>query len=216
MVQRKQVDPRISPAAVIALTERLFGEELHAKRTLSLAMGAIGVIHAASVAIHAIGRGMARAMGLDPKHATKQVDRLLGNDGITLARLSRPWVQFVVGPRKEIVVALDWTDFDKDTQSTICLYLISRHGRATPLIWKTVSRATLAGKRNGYEDDAIEELHRCLHEDVRVTVLADRGFGDQARYQHLEGLGFDYVIRFRECIQVEHGGDKSQGSCRIA
>ena len=37
---------------------------------------------------------------------------------------------------------------------------------------------------------------------VRVTVLADRGFGDQKRYEHLRGLGFDYVIRFREIITV--------------
>ncbi len=169
-------------------------------------MAAVGVIHAASVAIHAVGRGTARALGLDPKHATKQVDRLVGNTAIEMSRLFKPWVQFIVGPRSEIVVALDWTEFDKDTQSTICLYLITRHGRATPLVWRTVSRKTLAGNRNRYEDEAIEELHRCLPDDVRVTVLANRGFGDQMRYQHLEVLGFDFVIRFRDGIRVEHDG----------
>jgi len=53
-------------------------------------MAAVGVIHATSVALHAIGRGLARAMGLDPKHATKQVDRLVGNTDVVMSLLFRP------------------------------------------------------------------------------------------------------------------------------
>ncbi len=44
------------------------------------------------------------------------------------------WVRFVVGVRKEIVVALDWTEFDADDQSVLALYLVSKQGRATPLL----------------------------------------------------------------------------------
>jgi hypothetical protein len=200
-------DPRISPDSVKEFTSQLFGEELHAKRSLSIAMAAVGVIHATNVALHAIGRAMARAMGLDPKHAAKQVDRLVGNSEIVMARLFKPWVRFLVGPRQQIVVAMDWTEFDADTQSTLCLYLITRHGRATPLVWKTFSRTTLANNRNRYEDEVVELLHGCLPEEVEATILADRGFGDQVRYQHLALLGFDYVIRFRECIHVTHNGE---------
>jgi hypothetical protein len=207
--RKRTADPRITPESVQHLAEQLFGDTEHAKRVQSIAMAAVGVIHAASLAIHAIGRGMAAAMGLDPKHATKQVDRLIGNTEVALSRLFQPWVRFVVGARKEIVVALDWTDFDGDSQTTICLYLITRHGRATPLVWKTVRKSTLAGHRNEYEDEVIEQLHCILPADVRVTLLADRGFGDQMRYEHLALLGFDYIIRFRECILVSHQG-KSQ------
>lgn len=205
--RRRHRDPRITPESVHEFAEQLFGEELHSKRVLSLAMAAVGVLHATSVALNAIGRGLASAMGLDPKHAAKQVDRLVGNTGVAMSRLFKPWVQFTVGPREKIVVAMDWTEFDGDSQSTIALYLITRHGRATPLVWKTVSRKTLANNRNRYEDEAIEMLHACLPEEVQVTILADRGFGDQARYQHLELLGFDYVIRFREGIHVTHSGE---------
>jgi hypothetical protein len=180
----------------------MFDDTEHVKRVESLAMAALGVIHSASLILHVIGRGLAAAAGLDPKHATKQVDRLIGNDELSLRRLFGPWVRYVVGDRKEVVVALDWTEFDKDSHATLCLYLITRHGRATPLVWKTVLKATLEGKRNGYEDEVIEQLHGLLAEEVRVTLLADRGFGDQLRYQHLSTLGWDYVIRFRECILV--------------
>ena len=60
----------------------------------------------------------------------------------------------------------------------------------------------MAGKRNAYEDEVIERLHEILPKTTRVTLLADRGFGDQERYAHLVNLGWDYIIRFRECIIV--------------
>jgi hypothetical protein len=184
------------------MLERVFGEDLHAKTVLSLAMGVVGVLHAATLGIHTIGRAMAAAAALNSKHATKQLDRLLSNGKVHIWRLFRPWVQFVVGPRKDIVVALDWTEFDADDQATICLYLVTRHGRATPLIWQTVYKSTLEGKRNGYEDEALECLKEALPEGVRVTILADRGFGDQKRYEHLRSLNFDFVVRFRQDILV--------------
>jgi hypothetical protein len=40
--------------------------------------------------------------------------------------------------RRVIQVAMDWTDFDHDDQSTLVLSLITGHGRALPLIWTTV------------------------------------------------------------------------------
>ena len=200
---------RVAPKSVERFVDGLLGEELHAKRVLSVALAVTGVLQAANLAIHAIGRGMAAARGRDPKHGTKQVDRLLSNDGLTLWRLFEPWVRFVVGDRQQIVVALDWTEFDKDGHATICLYLITRHGRATPLVWKTVEKATLAGKRNAYEIEVIERLHSILPQEVEVTMLADRGFGDQKLYTHLQLLGWDFVIRFRECILVTDAHGKT-------
>jgi len=38
---------------------------------------------------------------------------------------------------------------------------------------------------------------------VRVTVVADRGFGDTKLYGLLSEIGFDYIIRFRGVITVE-------------
>jgi hypothetical protein len=197
---RRRLSPRLKPKSVRRFVDELFGDTIHARRVDSLGDAVSGVLHAASLAIHAIGRGLAAAKGIHPKHATKQIDRLLSNDGIPLWRLFELWVLFIVGERKEIVVALDWTEFDADKHATICLYLVTRHGRATPLVWKSVEKATLEGKRNSYEDEVIDRLGAALPGDVKITLLADRGFGDQKRYEHLEFLGWDYVIRFRECI----------------
>jgi hypothetical protein len=176
--------------------------DLHTKTVLSLSLATLGVLHAVSLCIHVIGRALAWARDGNPKHAIKQVDRLLSNDNVSPWLVFKSWVRFVVGSREEILVALDWTEFDADNQATLALYLITRHGRATPLLWKTVEKSSLAGKRNSYEDEVIERLHEILPEKLRVTLLADRGFGDQKRYEHLRTLGWDYVIRFRECIAV--------------
>lgn len=182
--------------------EKVVEIDLHARTVLSLSMATLGVLHSTSLCIHVIGRALAWARDGDPKHSIKQVDRLLSNGNVSPWLIFDAWVRYVVGNRKELLVALDWTEFDADDQSTIALYLITNHGRATPLVWKTVKKSSLAGNRNRFEDEVIERLHEILPDDVRIHLLADRGFGDQLRYEHVAGLGWGYTIRFREGIHV--------------
>jgi hypothetical protein len=181
----------------------LFDGDMHAKRVLSLANATLGVVRTASLAVNTIGQGLALARGLVTKHAIKQVDRLLSNEGIDVDAALRHWVPHVVGSRTDIKVAMDWTDFDADGQTTIMLSLLTRHGRATPLMWLTVQTATLKNHRNEYEYQALVRLADALPANIRVCIVADRGFGDQKLYRFLtEDLKFDYVIRFRGNITV--------------
>jgi hypothetical protein len=209
-LRRHAARPTLSPRHVHQFVEQLVGEDFHAKRVLSLANGVVGTIHAAALAVHFIGEGLALAQGLDPKHAIKQVDRLLSNPGISVETFFSRWVPFIVAERKALRVAMDWTEFDRDGQVTIALYLLTRHGRATPLLWKTVRKSELKERQAEYEDAIVERLHELLQPDVRVTLLADRGFGSQARYEHLDRLGFSFVIRFRENILVESAEAESK------
>ena len=181
---------------------RVFSEDLHAKRVLSLSDGALGVVTGASLAVAMIGHALAQARGLVDKHAIKQVDRLLSNQGVRVWDLFAPWVRHAVGARETIVVAMDWTDFDADDQTTLALHVVTGHGRATPLLWLTVGKGELKDTRNDFEDLCLSRLKACLPDDVAVTILADRGFGDVKLFAYLESLGFDYAIRFRGNIQV--------------
>jgi hypothetical protein len=178
-------------------------QELHAKRVDSLCDATLGVLRSGSLAICTIGQGLAAARGLNPKHATKQVDRLLSNSNIEVDDILARWVPYIVGARSSIVVALDWTDFDADNQATIMLSLITDHGRATPLVWLTVDKRTLKDNRSLYEHRVLVRLAELLPADIKVCIVADRGFGDQKLYRMLtEELCFDYVIRFRGNIAV--------------
>lgn len=198
------------PLRIAERVDQIFGDDLHARRVLSLANGVAGTVNAAVLSIHAIGRGYARFTNQLEKHGVKQTDRMLGNAGIQVWELFRPWVAFVVAERKELVIALDWTEFDADDHATLAGYLITNHGRATPLVWMTVSKSTLKNRRNDYEYRLIERLHECVSSEVAITLLADRGFGDQKLYRFLQTLGWDFVIRFRGAIQVEDAAGTRQ------
>lgn len=187
----------------------MYDGELHAKRVESLADAVDGAMRAAAVSVSAIGRALADARGLKPRHAVKQVDRLLSNDGFDLNAWFPKWITYLLTERREIVVALDWTDFDKDGHATLALNLLTSHGRATPMMWVTVEKSRLKGWRNTHEDRLLERFRAALPADARVTVLADRGFGDSALYALLLELGFNFVIRFRDDVTVSDAvGDK--------
>ena len=175
----------------------VFGADLHAKRVASLACGVLGVMTSASLAVSVIGHALAQARGKAAKHAIKQVDRLLSNQGVDVWTMFPLWIKEIVGERLKLVIAMDWTDFDADDQTTLVFSLISNHGRATPLMWFSVFKAELEGKRNDIEDMCLVRLKEALGEDVKATILADRGFGDAKLFGFLGELGFDYVVRFR-------------------
>jgi Transposase DDE domain len=180
---------------------------MHEQRVLSLANATTGVLHSASLAISAIGAGLAGIRGRVPKHATKQVDRLLSNPKLDLDSLATQWVPFLLSDRSEAVLALDWTDFDADNHATLSLNLITRHGRATMLLWKTINKSDLAGNRNHIEDQLLAKLadiiqHHVPH-SIRITIVCDRGFADHKFYQWITELGFDFVIRFKQGSLVQ-------------
>src|SRR3974377_766616 len=138
---------KVRQGITFEVTHRFFGvlcgEDVHAKRVSSLANATLGVVSSASLAVNTIGQGLALARGRLPKHAIKQGDRMLSNPGITVAALSKRWVAHAGGSRPNIVVVMDWTDFDTDNQATIMLSLVSRHGRSTPLVGLTVDKGAL-------------------------------------------------------------------------
>jgi Transposase DDE domain len=181
---------------------RIFGDDIHAKRIESLANGVVGVMASVSLAVSLIGQALAQARSLNPKHAVKQVDRLLSNSKIVVWAMFAIWVAEIVGKRISVVIAMDWTDFDADNQSTLSLNMITNHGRATPLLWLTVDKDELKDRRNDFEDLCLSRLREVMPKHINVTILADRGFGDVKLFEFIRSLGFHYVIRIRGNIYV--------------
>ena len=93
-----------------------------------------------------------------------------------------------------MVVALDWTSFAADEQETIVLSMLTGHGRATPLLWKTVASLALKGNQRRHEYEVLCRLRDVLPDGVEVTVVADRGFADRKLFYALTTeLGFKWV-----------------------
>jgi len=98
---------------------------------------------------------------------------------------------------------MDWTVFAKDGHMTITLRLITTHGRATPLLWKTVSVVDLKGNKNKHVFALLEKLRRLVSEDTQVIILADREFGTLNQMKAIkEILGFDYILRLRRNFTI--------------
>jgi hypothetical protein len=108
---------------VRAFLDSVLDEDIHTKRVDSLANATLGVMTGASLGVALIGKSLAQARGLLPKHAVKQVDRLLSNR--RLEAVFATWVPEMVGARLDVVVAMDWTDYDADGQATLAFKLVT-------------------------------------------------------------------------------------------
>jgi hypothetical protein len=65
-----------------------------------------------------------------------------------------------------------------------------------------VLKDELSNARNDYEDACLRRLAEVLPDDVKVTILADRGFADTKLFGFLAALGFAYVIRLKGNTKV--------------
>jgi hypothetical protein len=181
----------------------VFGDELHKKRQLSLGNAALGLLRSGSLFVHAMGAGLAYASGKEKKHATKQIDRLFSNPGIDIWMLSAQWVPYILGAQPKIYVALDWSSFADDEQTTLCLNILTSQGRSTPLLWKTVPKNLLKYNRARYEDQMLSRLKEVMPEGVEVLIVADRGFADKKFFKFLsEELRFQYIIRLKSSTTI--------------
>jgi hypothetical protein len=188
---------------VRAVTAMFAGSKLHAKQIESVAHAIVGAMAAPNASVAALGASAAALRFKHAKHGIKQVDRFLSNRKIDDLDLVREQVAFVVGSRRCIVVTMDWTEYGLHGQNRLAINLVTRHGRATPLLWKTVPSAELKGQMAHQEVGLLGVLKSVLPASVKkVIVLADRGFGKVDLYDHILDLDFDFVIRFRGDVTV--------------
>ena len=143
LVGKQRSTLRLAP--IRAFAEVLFDEDLHAKRVESLANGVAGVLNAAMLTIHAIGQAYAAMAHIDARSGVKQIDRLLSNVGVKLDALFPSWIRFVVGVRAELLVALDWTEFDADDHVTLCAYAVTLSTAMRNEGWSELSDRVVRG-----------------------------------------------------------------------
>ena len=203
---------KFSSEAVHSFVDELFGADLHAKRVTSLANATVGTLQGSSLAVSAIGHGLALAQGGLSRHAIKQVDRMLSNDGIDVDALMADWAGYCLGSRTGIVVAMDWTDFDADGHSTLMLSLLTEHGRATPLLWLTVRKAELKERRNHYEYWIVTRLAELLPTEVKV-LLVNHGDEDFAvtRGMRIAQMLISPVVQAR-IVETTEASETSRGA----
>jgi hypothetical protein len=176
---RRTQDRQFGRAELAGLMDEVFGGEVQAPRLASLTAGVDGVRHAASLGVRAIGQGVAVAPGLAPRHAMTHGDRWLAHPKLSMAQVFGCWGPVVVGERRESGVNFDGTACAEADQCTVGLGRPTAPGRRPPLVWQTVTRAELTAPRNDHADDRLVVCAAVVPTNVRVPVVADRGFSDR-------------------------------------
>ena len=80
-MKAREIEQKINISGVI---EEVFGKGLHPKQRDSLGYAALGILESESLILHRMGKGLARVRGIQKKHATKQIDRLLSNKKLSV------------------------------------------------------------------------------------------------------------------------------------
>ena len=201
----------LTAESVVAMLRGMIGHDAHAGTATAIVGAVRAVGSATTLALSVVATTLAALHGLLPAQGQRRLDDLLNNPHLDLAERGFAYVQFVLGGRTEALIALDWTDFDADGQTTLCAYLVTTHGRATPLWWSTAKVTELdPNSRLTLEDDLLANLRRIFGPGVRVRLLCDRGFVDTERVALWTLWGWDYVIRIRRNMLVADAAGRTR------
>jgi hypothetical protein len=154
------------------------------------------------VSLANLGRQMQGAV----KHQIKRAWRFCANDRIEVSDAMRGVVAKLVKRRKTpLLVALDWVSI-KGYQ-TLCASAVLK-GRSVPLYWASCSGHVYDGhkSRNAFEESLLLVLRSMIPTEVKVILLADRGFGRCALAAFCRRQGFSYLIRIQPKVNVKLKG----------
>jgi hypothetical protein len=160
------------------------------------------------------------------KHRIKRAWRFIANERVeplevmraVVNRLIRRHVRRLKG--RPLLISFDWT---KVRQVHVLMAAVVIKGRAIPLCWGSYSDKTLGKSQNALEEALLLALKDMLGPDVKVVLLADRGFGRAELGRFCQRVGFDYIIRIQSKVQVKFGGQSvrldrypvSRGVCEL-
>jgi hypothetical protein len=148
--------------------------------------------------------------GKAAKHAIKRVWRFVANEAVEPAELmpavmNRLWKRKLRWharrpDRRPLLVSLDWT---KVRKLHTLMAAVVVEGRALPLCWASY-RSKVEGKsQNALEYAMLTLVRGALGPQVRLVVVADRGFGRAGLIEQCQKLELDYLVRIQPDVMVE-------------
>jgi hypothetical protein len=165
-------------------------------KTLSILVAAAMTVQRISLA------NIGRAMLGKTKHQIKRCWRFCANERVETADAMRGIVAKLLKKRqKKLLVALDWVDI-KGFQTLMASVVLK--GRSIPICWASTTNHIYDGhrSRNAFEESLLLVLRNMIPQQVKVIILADRGFGRTALATFCQNQHFGYVIRIPAKVTV--------------
>ena len=175
---------------------------LRLSQAKTLAALVAATLHVQRISLANIGR----ALEGTTKHQIKRCWRFCVNPRIETADAMQGIVARLLKKRKKkLLVALDWVDI-KGFQTLVASVVLK--GRSIPICWASTTNHAYQGHRSGnaFEESLLLVLRGMIPPQVRVIVLADRGFGRTALATFCQRQRFGYLIRIQPKVTVRlHG-----------
>jgi hypothetical protein len=166
-------------------------------------------LSASRLTLAAIGRESAAACEGAAKHAIKRVARFIANGRIEPVQampliFNRLWRRKLRWhgkrpDRRPLLVSLDWT---KVRSFHTLMAAVVVEGRALPLCWESYRDKVQGKSQNALEEGMLVRLQAAFPPEVRLVILADRGFRRASLMQTCQQLKLDYLIRICEDVIV--------------
>ncbi len=156
----------------------------------------LAVLDAVAVAgrltLTALGRAL-RGPAMQ-KHRIKRVDRLLGNARLQLELHAwyRHLARRLLGDRKRVIIALDWTQLSGDMYALWAA--VAFRGRAIPLYAEAHPERLLSNRK--VQTEFLKTLRELLPAGAQPIIVADAGFKNPF-FRACQQYGFDFVVRLR-------------------
>jgi hypothetical protein len=179
----------MSADRIVLFLDQVF-EGFHQKNRRTLSVLVASLVTVGKVGVASLGRAIRSRVSF--KHKIKQVDRFLANDRIHVSDWCASLLQMVIGSRKSIRIAIDWTKIGPWPVLAASV-IIDRRG--IPVFWATCDHRNLKRSQNAFEESFLTVLRTMIPKDVEVLLLFDRGFRRVAFARHLKRLRFHFVVR---------------------
>ena len=163
----------------------------------------LGVLVASAMRVERISlANIGRSMQGMVKHQIKRCWRFCVNDRIETADAMAGVLKRLLKKRKKkLLVSFDWTDI-KGFQTLMVSAVFK--GRSIPICWASCNKHVYDGhrSRNSFEESLLIVLRNMIPPQVKVILLADRGFGRTELARFCQKRGFSYVIRIQPNVHV--------------
>ena len=182
----------------IAWVVTVCASSLRLSQAKTLAILVSSAMRVERISLANIGRAMQGMV----KHQIKRCWRFCANDRIESADAMRGVLRRVLKKRKKkLLVSFDWTDI-KGFQTLVASVVFK--GRSIPICWASCNKHVYDGhrSRNAFEESLLLVLRSMIPQQVKVILLADRGFGRTELARFCQKHGFSYIIRIQPNVHV--------------
>ena len=205
---------------IISSVEGFFSNQ-NKKIRENIALATYAILRCEKVNTASIARAMGEVNGCDFKANDMRLYRLLGSKNFQVDdKMWRCYINLLFSMLSEnhpvksqnfcsdIILSVDFTS-DRDDFLILAASIL--HQDQSIPIYFSMRRYP---KKKGVIDQKKMELsffnalRHILPKGYRYTVLADRGFGNERIIKLLENLGFSYVVRLNENLNVECQGKR--------